>query len=196
MQRAINSYKGWPKWAQIGGPIVLVLILIGALGSPAEENGEQASVVKEATTTTEKGVTERTTSTTEAPITTAPPTTTTAPPTTTTAPPVTAPPPPPDPYAGESVSQRNARESAASYLDYTAFSRTGLINQLKYEGFSEGDATYGVDALVVDWNEQAAQSAADYLDYTSFSRSGLVDQLIYEGFTPAQAEYGVSTTGL
>lgn len=82
------------------------------------------------------------------------------------------------------------------YLDFTSFSRTGLIEQLEYEGFSREDATYAVDVLNVDWNAQAAQTAADYLDYTSFSRNSLIDQLLYEGFTQAQAEYGVSTTGL
>lgn len=96
----------------------------------------------------------------------------------------------------ETVSQRNARAKAADYLDYTSFSRSGLISQLEFEGFSQEDATYGVDALNADWNEQAAAKAAEYLDYTSFSRSGLIDQLVFEGFTQAQAEYGVSTTGL
>jgi len=80
--------------------------------------------------------------------------------------------------------------------DYTAFSRTGLIKQLEYEEYSTEDATWAVDRVTVDWNEQAAKSAKNYLDYSSFSRSGLIDQLIYEGFTPEQAEYGVSQTGL
>jgi hypothetical protein len=94
------------------------------------------------------------------------------------------------------VSQRNARQKAAEYLDYTSFSRSGLIEQVEYEGFTQEDAAYGVDALNVDWNEQAAKKAAEYLDYTSFSRSGLIEQVEYEGFTRAQAEYGVGTTGL
>jgi Xaa-Pro aminopeptidase len=94
------------------------------------------------------------------------------------------------------VSQQNALRSAAGYLDYTAFSRSGLIKQLEYEGFSTEDATWGVDRVSVDWNEQAAKSAKSYLEYTAFSRSGLVKQLLYEGFTPEQAEYGVSQTGL
>ncbi len=94
------------------------------------------------------------------------------------------------------VSQQNARAKAAEYLDFTAFSRSGLIDQLEYEGFSEGDAAFGIDALNVDWNEQAARMAAKYLDFTAFSRSGLIEQLVYEGFTQEQAEYGVSTTGL
>jgi hypothetical protein len=125
----------------------------------------------------------KTTTTTEAPT-----TTTEAAPTTTEAPTTTVPP--------ETASQSNARQTAADYLDYSAFSRSGLIEQLKFEGFNEADATYGVDALGVDWNEQAAKTAADYLSYSSFSRSGLVEQLVFEGFSPAEAEYGVSITGL
>lgn len=88
-------------------------------------------------------------------------------------------------------SQRNAIRSAQQYLAYSAFSRSGLIRQLAYEGFATADATFAVDSLNVDWNEQAAKSAKQYLEYTSFSRSGLIDQLVYEGFTRAQAEYGV-----
>lgn len=94
------------------------------------------------------------------------------------------------------VSQQNAARSANSYLGLMGFSRTGLIGQLEYEGYSTADATWGVDKLGADWNAEAAESAASYLAMTSFSRSGLIDQLLYEGFTPAEAEYGVSTTGL
>ncbi|MFG1793696.1 Ltp family lipoprotein [Nocardia sp. NPDC049149] len=90
------------------------------------------------------------------------------------------------------ASQRNAIRSARQYLDYSAFSRGGLIHQLEYEGFSTADATFAVDSLNVNWNEQAAKSAKQYLEYTSFSRSGLINQLVYEGFTRAQAEYGVN----
>jgi hypothetical protein len=96
----------------------------------------------------------------------------------------------------ETVSQENARESAESYLDLTAYSRTGLIDQLKFEGYSVKDATYGVDSLQANWNEQAAESAQDYLDLTSYSRTGLIDQLKFEGYTQAQAVYGVNQAGL
>lgn len=95
-----------------------------------------------------------------------------------------------------SVGQANAARSARDYLSMTAFSRSGLIKQLEFEGFSTGDATFGVDSQGADWNEQAARSAKQYLEMTSFSRSGLVDQLVFEGYTPAEAEFGVSTTGL
>ena len=86
----------------------------------------------------------------------------------------------------------NAVGTARNYLDFAAFSRSGLIDQLEFEGYSNDESTRAVDSLDVDWNAQAAASAENYLSFTSFSRSGLVDQLEFEGFTPAQAEHGVS----
>src|SRR6185369_1624940 len=94
------------------------------------------------------------------------------------------------------TSQQNALRTAGDYLVYQAFSRTGLIKQLQFEKYSATDATWDVDRVTVDWNEQAAKSAQSYLEYQSFSRAGLIDQLIFEGFSSAQAEYGVSKTGL
>jgi SOS response regulatory protein OraA/RecX len=96
----------------------------------------------------------------------------------------------------ESVSEANARASAEQYLSTMAFSRTGLIKQLRYEGFTTADATYAAGAVDVNWNEQAAKSAEQYLSGQAFSRSGLIKQLRYEGYTPGQAEYGVRHTGL
>ncbi len=91
---------------------------------------------------------------------------------------------------------QQAMLSAESYLGFSAFSESGLIDQLEYEGFTSDQATYGVDHITVDWNEQAWKSAEAYLDYSSFSRSGLIDQLIFEGFTQSQATYGVDKAGL
>ena len=91
--------------------------------------------------------------------------------------------------------QANALASAASYLNFTAFSFDGLVDQLEYEGFSHEDAVSAADNCGADWNEQAAKMAQNYLDFTSFSRSGLIDQLVYEGFTQEQAEYGATAVG-
>ncbi len=106
----------------------------------------------------------------------------------------TIPTPAPEKMA-ETISQSNAVRMAQQYLDYTAFSRTGLIEQLEYEGFSNADAKYAVDKVDADWDEQAAKKAREYLDYTSFSKKGLIEQLEYEGFTKTQAEYGAETAG-
>lgn len=87
--------------------------------------------------------------------------------------------------------QENALGTAADYLSYTAFSREGLIEQLEFEGYSTKDATFAVDYLNVNWNEQAVKAAKDYLSYSSFSRQGLIEQLEFEGYTTEQATYGV-----
>lgn len=92
--------------------------------------------------------------------------------------------------------QEQAIGSAESYLDFSGFSREGLIDQLEYEGFSTEDAEFAVDHLGVDWGEQAVRVAESYLEYSNFSRSGLIDQLEYEGFTVEQAERGADAVGL
>jgi colicin import membrane protein len=94
------------------------------------------------------------------------------------------------------ISQSNAVEKAISYLEYTAFSKKGLVKQLEFEGFTTADAEFAASYIDVDWFEQAALKAASYLDFSSFSRKGLIDQLIFEGFTREEAVYGVDQTGL
>ena len=93
---------------------------------------------------------------------------------------------------GVTTGQKNALKKAKSYLSYTSFSYSGLLNQLVFEGFTQDEATYGVDNCGADWSLQAVYKAKSYLEYSSFSRSGLVEQLVFEGFTQEQAEYGVS----
>ena len=97
----------------------------------------------------------------------------------------------PSPTTGE----KNALRSAREYLNFSAFSYTGLIKQLEYEGYSTEEATYAADNCNANWNEQAAKSAKEYLDMSSFSRQDLINQLIYEGYTQEQAEYGVTQNG-
>lgn len=110
----------------------------------------------------------------------------------TTAPPAA----PTTPAPAETAGQKNARAKAATYLQVSPFSRSGLVKQLAFEGFSQADADYAVDALHADWNEQAVAKAKNYLKVTAFSRAGLIKQLTFEGFTPAEAEHGAAATGL
>lgn len=91
-----------------------------------------------------------------------------------------------------STERASALQMAHDYLKSSAFSRTGLIKQLEYEGFSKDDATYAVDNCGADWKAQAALMAKQYRKSSAFSHKGLVDQLEYEGFTPEQAEYGAT----
>jgi colicin import membrane protein len=91
-----------------------------------------------------------------------------------------------------SPAQKNAIDSANQYLQQSAFSRSGLIDQLKFEKFGPKVAAFAVDYIHPDWNVQAAKSAKEYLDQSSFSRGDLIGQLKYEGFTTEQATYGVN----
>ena len=87
---------------------------------------------------------------------------------------------------------RNALQKAYDYLDYTAFSKSGLYEQLLYEDYPEDAAQFAIDNVETDWNQNALQKAIDYLDYTAFSDQGLYEQLVYEGFTPEQAQYAIN----
>jgi hypothetical protein len=102
----------------------------------------------------------------------------------------------PVPTSPSTVSQSSAVLRATSYLRTSSFSRSGLIRQLEFEGFSNADAIYGVDKQNADWRAQAVLRAQSYLRSSAFSRSGLIRQLEYEGFTNEQAIFGVNATGL
>lgn len=100
-----------------------------------------------------------------------------------------------EPSETYTLGQKNAIRKANDYLNFGAFSYTGLIEQLKYEGYSVEDATFAADRCGADWNQQAAKKAQNYIEYKAFSRDGLIDQLKYEGFTQEQAEYGAIAAG-
>ena len=91
---------------------------------------------------------------------------------------------------------RATRSEAHSYLSVSAFSRSGLVKQLKFEGFTTEQAKYGAAHVGANWSAQAAKAAKDYLRISGFSRSGLIHQLEFEGYTVGQATYGVKEAGL
>ena len=76
-----------------------------------------------------------------------------------------------------------------------AFSYSGLIEQLKYEGYSDSEAKYAADHCGADWKEQAVKAAKQYLDIMSFSRQSLIEQLEFEGYTYDQASYAATQNG-
>jgi hypothetical protein len=96
------------------------------------------------------------------------------------------------------IGQREALEAAKSYLRSGHFSRAGLIDQLTSpygEGFSRGNAVWGVNHAHANWYAEAVQAARSYLRSGHFSRAALIEQLespYGEQFTHAQAVYGVN----
>ena len=77
-------------------------------------------------------------------------------------------------FQGLTSRQANAVRKAKSYLSFTAFSRSGLIHQLKFDGSSTKNSTFAVDYTTVSWRYQAYRKAKSYLRFTGFSLSGLI----------------------
>ena len=77
-----------------------------------------------------------------------------------------------------------------------------MIKQLSSDagdGYPVKVATFAVDSLKIDFNEQAYKSAKNYLSFSHFSHNGLIQQLESdsgEGFTHSQAVYGVKKAAL
>lgn len=107
--------------------------------------------------------------------------------------------------AKTSLGKSNALSRDISYLNYSSFSKSGLIKQLKFEGFTSSEAKYAVENCGANWNKQAVskanwkkqavKKARQYLDTMSLSKSGLISQLKFEGFTSAQAKYAAKKVG-
>ena len=95
------------------------------------------------------------------------------------------------------MGEQNALKSAKAYLSLgTGFSRSGLIGQLKYEGYTDSEAEYAVKNCGADWKKEAVKCAAAYLNLDiGFSKAKLIEQLEYEGFTHEQAVYGAEQNG-
>ena len=94
------------------------------------------------------------------------------------------------------TNQASAVRKAESYIEYQAFSKSGLVKQLKFEKYSDADAKFAVEHITVNWTEQAAKKAESYMSFQSFSRDGLIKQLKFEGFTTAEATHGANSVGL
>lgn len=98
-----------------------------------------------------------------------------------------------DEQEAESISseQSRAQSMAQKYLRTMSFSKSGLKEQLVFEGFTDIDAQWAVENIDVDWNDQAVKKAEDYARLMDMSNQGIYDQLIFEGFSPEQAQHGI-----
>ena len=86
----------------------------------------------------------------------------------------------------------NAIESAEAYNKVFAYSKKGLIENLKYDGFSEDIAECAVKSINANWKENCVRSAYSYLDLFSSSKKELIHQLDYDGFTPEEIDYAMN----
>lgn len=100
-----------------------------------------------------------------------------------------------DDYSALDYESQNCYDQAMSYLDFMAFSRNGLIQQLQYEGYTDNAISNALDLLekyYVSWDTEAVKKAQEYMETFSFSQQRLYEQLIHDGFTEEQANYGVT----
>ena len=86
----------------------------------------------------------------------------------------------------------NAIESAEAYSNVFAYSKKGLIENLKYEGFSEDIAECAVKSINANWKENCVRSAHSYLEIISYSKEELIHQLDYVGFTAEEIDYAMN----
>lgn len=86
----------------------------------------------------------------------------------------------------------NAIESAEAYSNVFAYSKKELIEQLKYEGFSEDIAECAAKSINANWKENCVRSAYSYLEIISYSKKELIEQLDYVGFTPEEIDYAIN----
>jgi len=182
--------KGWLSrhkvLATLIGAVVLLLLCCGGLGIAVSGGGDSASE-STSTSAAEESQQESTTSQEEPAEEES-----------------TKEEPAEDPSEGLSPEQENAIESAQNYLDFMAFSKQGLIDQLSSpagDDYPQDVAVFAVEHIEddVDWDEQAVKSAENYLDLMPFSRNELIDQLSSDagdGFTREQAEYAADQVGL
>lgn len=100
-----------------------------------------------------------------------------------------------DDYSTLDYESQNCYDTAMSYLDFMAFSKNDLIQQLQHDGYTDNAISNALDLLekdYVSWDIEAVKKAQEYMETFSFSQQRLYEQLVHDGFTEEQANYGAS----
>lgn len=180
-----------PVLTVVGG-LFAFMMFIGAVGSAMGGEKDEDSITLADTTATSAEPNPSAPATSQAPVSTPQASATPSAAKTTAAPK----PKPTKTKPALTRAQENAVGTAQDYLDYSGFSKKGLIRQLEFEGYERKDIDVALSTIKVNWKAEAVETAEAYLDYTNFSRSGLIEQLEFEGYTSEQARYAVSKVGL
>jgi SOS response regulatory protein OraA/RecX len=100
-----------------------------------------------------------------------------------------------DPTENSSLGETNALKAAENYLDLMAFSKSGLADQLEYDGYTEKQIEFAVNNCYVDFAAEAAEAAENYIEIMAFSKQELTDQLEYDGYTENQIRFALQMVG-
>ena len=91
----------------------------------------------------------------------------------------------------------SAVEYVKFYVDDFSFSKVDLIDILMQSNrFTRDEIIAAIDALNVDWNQEALQKAEDFAAQGPFSRERLYWALLDVNFEPPQALAGVDALGI
>lgn len=85
---------------------------------------------------------------------------------------------------------------AKEYIQEKAYSRRGLINALKMNGYSNINAIYAVDNISVDWSEQAKRAIKEYKEKANLSKTNLLNVLVRDGFSEKEIAYAFKECGI
>ena len=85
-----------------------------------------------------------------------------------------------------------ALASAILYVKYLDMSYEGLYDQLRYEGYTDIEARYGISNCGADWSQECYDCACSYLRYFRMTESQLRSQLKHEKFTDYQINYAIN----
>lgn len=94
--------------------------------------------------------------------------------------------------------QSEIQAKAMYYINNLALSKTGIIQQMKSEGYNEQELKEALNKLDVDWNEQAVKAANWYLSiYKNNIDREMMKQCLEknEGFTSREVEYALRKVG-
>ena len=91
--------------------------------------------------------------------------------------------------------QEKVVAAAKSYIEYAPMSKEGMIEQLKYENFSQDDAEYAVNHANIKWDEQASRSAVVFIGYSNPTTNELKEQLQFEKFSDEEINYALEHNG-
>ena len=86
-----------------------------------------------------------------------------------------------------------ALKIAKLYVNAMGISYNGLYDQLRFHGYSDIEARYGISNCGADWSQECYECACSYLRYYKMTESQLRYQLrVIEKFTDYQIDYAIN----
>lgn len=85
-----------------------------------------------------------------------------------------------------------ALKIAKLYVNAMGISYNGLYDQLRFHGYSDIEARYGISNCGADWSQECYECACSYLRAMRMTESQLRAQLKFEKFTDYQIDYAIN----